>query len=169
MSIIYSVLLFIVLVILFIISYTIDDVNLRICYWMVIVLLGLTIFNVILSIKYYIKLRNERGIRGPRGAPGERGMKGPRGVCATTEKCSIDDCRGKIMDIVTANFPEIDAQCLDNLRECQSPDQREKAEPLVKFVNELTKKCQKTQLPASEFFRKVRPQLELLKSNGETA
>jgi len=135
---------------------------------MVIILLGLTIFNVILSIKYYVKLRNEKGIRGPRGPQGEKGMKGNRGVCAVSEKCSIDDCRGRIMDIVISNFPEIDSKCLDNLRECQSPDQREKAEPLIKLVNDLTKKCQTTQLPPSEFFRKIRPQLELLKSNGHT-
>jgi hypothetical protein len=169
MSIIYSILLFIILIVLFGFSYAIDDFNLRVCYWMVIILLALTIFNVVLSIKYYVKLRNEKGIRGPRGPQGEKGMKGNRGVCATSEKCSIDDCRGKIMDIVVSNFPEINSKCLDNLRECQSPDQREKAEPLIKFINELTKKCQTTQLPSSEFFRKIRPQLELLKSNGHTS
>jgi len=135
---------------------------------MVVILLGLTIFNVVLSIKYYIKLRNDKGIRGPRGPAGERGLSGQRGVCAASEKCGIDDCRSKITEMVIANFPELDAKCLENLRECQSPDQREKAEPLVKFINNLTKKCEKTQLPASEFFRNIRPQIELLKGNGAT-
>lgn len=44
---------------------------------MFIILLIMIIFNFILSIWIYFKLRNKRGPRGPQG---ERGPRGPRGI-----------------------------------------------------------------------------------------
>ena len=38
---------------------------------------------------YYIKLRNEPGVRGARGDPGPKGQKGSNGVCTIDTSCGL--------------------------------------------------------------------------------
>lgn len=153
-----------------IISYFIDDANLRMCYWLVIVLFGLTIFNVVLSVQYYIKLRNERGIRGARGPSGERGEAGPQGVCAITEECGITDCRKNVVDMVYEKMDKhIPKSCLDNLNECKSDGQRELAEPLNIFIGQMEQECKRTEDPSIVFFSRVGAQLNEMKKNGHAS
>jgi hypothetical protein len=71
--------------------------KLKIMYWLVITLLFVSVFNIYLTSKYYIKLRNEPGIRGERGNPGIQGDNGSRGVCVINTKCmGTEDCRDLI-------------------------------------------------------------------------
>ena len=58
------------------IAISIQDNNLKICFWLSLILIIVCLINLNLSISFYIKLRNDKGIQGPRG---ERGDKGPKG------------------------------------------------------------------------------------------
>lgn len=94
----------------------IEGSKLKIMYWLVVTLLFISVFNIYLTTKYYIKLRNEPGIRGERGDPGLQGDKGSRGVCVIDTKCmGTEDCRDlidrKILDLsekyISSEYPEI--------------------------------------------------------------
>ena len=56
--------------------------------------------------KYYIKLRNNPGIKGERGVPGISGQMGSDGVCSMAKNCSISNCRKLITDTIATKFPE---------------------------------------------------------------
>ena len=90
--------------------------KLKIMYWLVVTLLFVSVFNIYLTTKYYVKLRNDPGIRGERGDPGLKGDKGSRGVCVINTKCmGTEDCRDlidrKILDMsgkyISTEYPEI--------------------------------------------------------------
>jgi len=55
---------------------------------------------------YYIKMRNNPGIKGERGAPGISGQKGSDGVCSMAKNCGISNCRKLIIDTIADKFPE---------------------------------------------------------------
>jgi hypothetical protein len=75
----------------------IEGGKLKIMYWLVVILLFISIFNIYLTTEYYIKLRNEPGIRGERGNSGIEGDSGSRGVCLINTKCmGTEDCRDLI-------------------------------------------------------------------------
>jgi hypothetical protein len=82
------------------------DENLRLVFLMILFLLYVSIYNVYFSIKYYIKIRNEPGIRGDRGDPGDFGQDGTDGVCAMAKSCGIASCRKLIVDELKKKFPE---------------------------------------------------------------
>lgn len=90
--------------------------KLKIMYWLVVTLLFVSVFNIYLTTKYYVKLRNDPGIRGERGDPGLKGDKGSRGVCVINTKCmGTEDCRDlidkKILEMsgkyISTEYPEI--------------------------------------------------------------
>jgi hypothetical protein len=94
----------------------IEGSKLKIMYWLVVILLFISVFNIYLTTKYYVKLRNEPGIRGTRGDPGLQGDKGSKGVCVIDTKCmGTEDCRDlidrKILDMsekyISPEYPEI--------------------------------------------------------------
>lgn len=94
----------------------IEGTKLKFMYWLIVILLFVSIFNIYLTTKYYIKLRNDPGIRGERGDPGMQGDKGSSGVCVIDTKCmGTQDCRDlidkKILDLsvdyISPEYPEI--------------------------------------------------------------
>lgn len=94
----------------------IEGSKLKIMYWLVVTLLFISVFNIYLTTKYYIKLRNEPGIRGERGDPGLQGDKGSKGVCVINTQCmGTEDCRDlidrKILDLsekyISSEYPDI--------------------------------------------------------------
>lgn len=94
----------------------IESGKLKIMYWLVVILLFVSIFNIYLTTNYYIKLRNNPGIRGERGDPGLQGDKGSRGVCVINTKCmGTEQCRDlidkKILEMstkyISEEYPEI--------------------------------------------------------------
>ena len=64
-----------------IINKFIVDPQLQYIYWLVVFLLFVSVSNIYMTMYYYVKLRNEPGIKGERGDPGEKGQVGSNGVC----------------------------------------------------------------------------------------
>ena len=64
------------------IAISIKDNNLKICFWLSLILIIICLINLNLSISFYIKLRNDKGIQGPRGERGLRGKQGDKGLDA---------------------------------------------------------------------------------------
>jgi len=167
-SFLWTLLLIVVFVMSLLVSFTIEDKTLKICYWLVVFLLALTIFNIILSIQYYIDLRNQEGIRGSRGPPGRKGSIGSPGVCGLADKCGIDNCQERILAEIQAAYPEIEPDCLRNAKMCQSQDQKEKVGVLQREMSKLVNKCKTSKDPLNTFLRKIRPQIEGMAENGHT-
>ncbi len=165
----WTILLILIFILSLLFSFTIEENTLKICYWLVVFLFGLTIFNIILSVQYYIQLRNDPGIKGPRGPPGRKGPIGLPGVCAIDDECGKDSCRKKITEAVQDAFPEIDGNCLTNVEECMSEDQKTLVRVIQKEIDKLEGKCKTTDDPVSVFVNKIRPQIAALGGNGKAS
>jgi hypothetical protein len=165
----WTLLLIVIFIITLIFSFTIEEKTLKICYWLVVFLLALTVFNIVLSIQYYVELRNDPGIKGPRGPPGRKGPKGIPGVCSMETECGVDKCRERIVQAVQSAYPEINSNCLKDAQQCLSNDQKEKVIILQKEIDKLEAKCKNTADPINVFISKIKPQLELLTGNGKAA
>jgi len=88
-------------------SQFIIDPNVKPIYWMIILLLLVSISNIYMSFYYYIKLRNEPGIKGERGEPGEQGESGGKGKCVVNTQCnSIELCDDFIKEELIKLLPE---------------------------------------------------------------
>lgn len=159
----FLLLIFIVLVIF---SFFIEDSNLKLCYWLVILLLALTIFNIILSFTYYTKLRNEPGVPGPRGPQGQPGPLGPQGKCTISDKCTIDNCNDKLVDLAHDVFPHIRKACISNVGRCNA-EEESLGRPLAKLVEQLNNKCKTTKMAEPDFMKRIRPSLVRLQEDGD--
>ena len=84
----------------FLIGATIQDANLKICFYLSFMLIIIGLINLNLAVSFYIKLRNEKGIEGPRGERGDKGPKGFPGRCELNldGNCEVKNCRAKITD-----------------------------------------------------------------------
>lgn len=92
--------IFAILAVVNLIGFSIKDNNFKICYWLSVALILITIINLNMSIGFYIRLRNDKGISGLRGERGEKGPKGFPGRCELNldAKCGIKNCKAKIQD-----------------------------------------------------------------------
>lgn len=70
-----------------IISQFILDPNLRIAYWLMLLLIYVSFSNIMLSTYFYVKLRAQPGLQGERGSIGEKGPHGSDGVCIVQPEC----------------------------------------------------------------------------------
>ena len=165
----WTILLVFIFIVSLLFSLLIEENTLKICYWLVIFLLALAIFNIILSVQYYIKLRNDPGIKGPRGPAGRKGPKGIPGVCSMEDECGSDNCRKKIIEAVSQAYPEIDYRCLEDVQQCLSVDQREKSNILKKEIDILESKCKNSNDPVNVFVSRIKPQLDELSKNGNAS
>jgi hypothetical protein len=165
----WTILLILIFILSLLFSFTIEENTLKICYWLVVFLFGLTIFNIILSVQYYIQLRNDPGIKGPRGPPGRKGPIGLPGVCAVDDDCGKNTCRKKITEAVREAFPEIESSCMDNVEECMSDDQRILVQIINKEIDKLETNCKASNDPVSVFVSKIRPQIAELGGNGKAS
>lgn len=89
-----------------IISSLIIEQNLKLIFFLIMFLLYISVYNIFITFEYYIKLRNNPGIKGDRGDPGEAGQDGNNGVCTMAKGCGIADCRKLIVDELSKNFPQ---------------------------------------------------------------
>ena len=90
-----------------ILSRFIIDPGLQALYWLIVFLLTVTVGNIYMTFHYYIKLRNEPGVRGERGDPGPKGQLGSNGVCSIDTSCgSIQNCNDFIEEIFMEELPE---------------------------------------------------------------
>ena len=69
-------------------------------------LLYISCYNIYVTLEYYVKLRNNPGIKGERGDPGESGQNGADGVCSMAKNCGISNCRKLITDTIANKFPK---------------------------------------------------------------
>jgi len=151
---------FILFVLLYMISMSIENPQHKMSFWLIVALALITIFNIYLSIMYYIKLRNEKGIPGPRGESGAKGPKGESGLCTTSAKCGIQECRSKIMDKVIPFFPDIPVDCINDNDMCETSTNKQKAAPIRVLIDDLEKKCRNTKRSEESFMRKILPNIE---------
>lgn len=89
-----------------IISSLIIEQNLKLIFFLIMFLLYVSVYNIFITFDYYIKLRNNPGIKGDRGDPGVSGQDGNNGVCAMAKGCGIANCRKLIVDELSKTFPE---------------------------------------------------------------
>jgi len=151
-------LILIVFIIFFGISFMIQDMKYRISYYMILALLFLALLNIYLSIVYYIQLRNTPGIQGQIGEKGHKGVKGNTGKCSFTDKCSIDNARGKILTIANQMY-NIDTKCLDNpsMTNCSNnQDILDQARPIKKQIDMLEKIAYSTTMAETDFMDKLK-------------
>ncbi len=90
-----------------IINKFIIDPQLQYIYWLVVFLLFVSVSNIYMTMYYYVKLRNEPGIKGERGDPGEKGQPGSNGVCEINTGCgALQNCRDLIKNELQGLMPE---------------------------------------------------------------
>lgn len=90
-----------------IINKFIIDPQLQYIYWLVVFLLFVSVSNIYMTMYYYVKLRNEPGIKGERGDPGEKGQVGSNGVCEINTGCdALQNCKDLIKNELQVLMPE---------------------------------------------------------------
>lgn len=140
------------------IGFMIPETKYKIAYFMIVMLLGLTVLNVYLSIIYYIQLRNDPGIPGPQGAKGPQGARGAPGKCSFSEKCGIQNARKSILDATVEMYPDIPRDCMDkpSLQSCGNQDILEMAMPVNTQINMLEKIAYSTSMSEKDFLDKIK-------------
>ena len=146
----------IVFIIFFSISFFIPETKYRIAYYMILALLFLSGLNIYLSIVYYIQLRNTVGIPGSQGDKGPTGVKGAPGKCSFSETCEIKDARDKILNVVNTMY-NIPVGCLDNpnLTSCGTQDILDQAMPINAQINMLEQIAFSTKMGEKDFMDKI--------------
>jgi hypothetical protein len=162
----FTITIIVIFVFLIIFSFFIEDSNLKLCYWLVVMLLSLSAFNIILSYTYYNKLRNEPGVPGTRGPQGVQGAKGPSGVCSISAQCHIGGCKEKIVNMAHEVFPKVKKSCLSNVGRC-GREEAQIGKPLASLIKRLTYKCQRSKLAEPDFMKRIRPSLVRLQVDGD--
>ena len=140
-------------------SQSIKDDKLTTSYWLIIFLGYLSVFNIYLSVNYYIKLRNEKGTPGGVGPQGDDGPNGYRGTCSLSEQCGIQNCRPQIQEIVFNEFGDIPQECIKDITKCKSISDKQKAIPINKLVNNLVDECKTSDLSEEDFMRQIQPRI----------
>lgn len=145
--------IFAVLAIVNLIGFSIKDFNFKICYWLSIALILVTIINLNMSIGFYIKLRNDKGISGKRGERGDKGPKGFPGRCELNidAKCGINNCVSKIQDEL-AKRCEHYADIVAKRDYDRTTEERQVLEKYTAWINLINQQCQDHQGQEQEFF-----------------
>ena len=116
--------------------------NLRIIFYLTMLLLFVSLNNVYYSINYYINLRNYKGIKGDRGDPGDPGQYGNNGVCIIAKNCGIANCRNMIVDELEkkfVNYKKINEKITSNLK--LNNNETEIKKTMDKYINILLPQC----------------------------
>ena len=130
-----------------IISQLLISQNIRIIFYLAMILLFVSLNNIYFSVNYYIKLRNIKGTKGARGDPGEEGQDGSNGVCLMSKNCGIVNCRELIVEKLEKHFPEfkkINEDVNNNLE--LSVGDKKKKEIMEKYINILLPQCETFEL-----------------------
>lgn len=142
------------------ISMFIEDKTQKIYYFMIIGLATLVYLNVYLSVVYYIKLRNEPGIPGPRGPKGSKGPTGSNGKCKISDKCGFtkEDADKILYDAAAETF-ETSKACLKepSLENCNGgASEVERIKPVNQQIQMLEEMAQQGLFTKQEFEKKIR-------------
>ena len=134
---------------------SIPDTNLKVCFWLSLVLFIVAIINLNLAITFYIKLRNEKGIQGPRGERGDKGPKGFPGRCELNldAQCNIKNCKAKVQDKLMTMCPHY--KDMVNKRDIdRSLEEKKILNKYQKWISIIDEQC-KTQKDEKSFFDSV--------------
>ena len=117
--------------------------NLKLIYYLIMLLLYISFNNIYFSIIYYIKLRNHKGIKGDRGLPGLTGEPGSNGTCVMSTTCGVANCRGLIEDTLAAHFSEY-KKIQEKIKENVKLDRKEEKilSHMNKYISILMPKCE---------------------------
>lgn len=139
---------FIILVVIYliaiVISMFIEDVTYKKYYFIIIALGTLCFLNIYTTMYYYISLRNDPGIPGPRGAKGDMGPSGKKGRCVMNDTCSFTpaDADKILYDMAASKF-ETSKDCLKSpsLKTCAGgASEVERVKPVniqIKMLEEI--------------------------------
>ena len=137
-------------------SFYISDTNLKLCYWLIIILLYIVVINIYISITYYMKIRNESGVKGPRGEAGEQGISGGEGVCKLSTQCGLSNCRRIIEKELINIFPEynrINKKLKRNL--VISNSEKKTLNQINSYIDMLIPICEKGKLSKAELIKHI--------------
>jgi hypothetical protein len=126
-----------------IIGQIVIEQNLRIIFYLTMLLLFVSLNNVYYSMNYYIKLRNHKGVKGDRGDPGDPGQDGNDGVCIMAKNCGIANCRKMIVDKLEekfVNYKKINEKINSNLKLNNNETAIKKT--MDKYINILLPQCE---------------------------
>ena len=126
-----------------IIGQIVIDQNLKIIFYLTMLLLFVSLNNVYYSINYYIQLRNHKGIKGDTGVPGEPGQDGNDGVCIMAKNCGIANCRDMIVEELEkkfVNYKSINEKIDSNLK--LNNNETEIKKTMDKYINILLPQCE---------------------------
>lgn len=126
--------------------------KLRVVFMLIMFLLYVSIYNIHFNIKYYIKIRNEPGIKGDRGNMGGQGPGGSDGVCTMAKSCGIASCRKLIVDELKKIFPEykVIRTKLSQQNELNSREKRQ-LKQINTYIDILIPKCENFQEGVTKF------------------
>jgi hypothetical protein len=125
-------------------SQFVKGVKLKLIYWMIMVLLFITLINIFLTIKYYIHIRDNPGIKGARGNSGKAGPKGSMGVCKISTSCrEVYDCKNLIQEKLqdnSASYAKIIKKF--NKNELLSQPEKTTLSKVNEFIDILAQRCE---------------------------
>lgn len=122
------------------IAISIQDNNLKICFWLSLILLIICLINLNLSISFYIKLKDDKGIQGPRGERGDKGPKGFPGRCSLDTGDSIENCKIKILNNLRKTCPNYDEIVSKRVHD-RTPEEENNLRIYNQWVNIIDKDC----------------------------
>ena len=124
------------------VAVSIQDTNMRVCFWLSLVLLIVAVLNLNLAITFYIKLRNERGIQGKRGERGDKGPKGFPGRCELNleAKCGVRNCRSKIQEKLTEKCPHY-KEVISKREVDRTSEENKMLNKYTEWINIINKNC----------------------------
>ena len=143
----------------------IEEANLKLCYWMLLFLLFVTICNIYISITYYIKLREDPGVKGTRGDSGPQGPKGSGGVCSLSTNCNINDCKSFVTNIL-ANMEDKPGPDYIKLKrkkdnsESLSDNEKKQLNTINNWIASMTQTCERQEFNKIELEKHLKDSLK---------
>lgn len=163
--------LVIIYLLLLILSMFIENRTYKMYYFLIIVLGTLTYLNIYLAFHYYVRLRNDPGIRGPRGPKGDPGPRGKKGGCDINSTCANggSDVITPAMMQEIANRFNTTPDCLNkpSTQSCNGGAREvRRIEPVSSQIRMLEEMARERQLTQSQVESKLARTLDALSSGN---
>ena len=138
-----------------IVSQFIFDPNLKIAYWLMLMLLYISFSNIYMSAYFYAKLRSQPGLKGPEVIR-ERGPRGSNGSCIITPNCGIVNCRNLIENeiekrLTVYKYIKNDIKNGNILKD----DQKKILRKINSFIDVLIPVCESGKMTKTEFISHI--------------
>ena len=140
------------------IAVSIQDTNMKVCFWLSLVLFIVSLLNLNLAVTFYIKLRNERGVQGKRGERGDKGPKGFPGRCELNleARCGVRNCRSKIQDNLMENCPHY-KEVVSKREVDRTMEENKMIDKYTEWINIINTQCNdiESDVKEDQFFQTV--------------